>query len=389
MLRLSVLLALLGLIACSAPATRSVGKAPVANDDTEPAQPEPAGKTADPELIEDDEPEPDPPAAKPTPKAPAKSAPVVVKPKPHPLAGLTDKELEARLLKSPASLGSMSIGRPGSGALFNGKQMPKGKGWKIVNPRETWGTAETIDALVRCITIVNKKHPKTPPLRIGDISDRDGGHLVPHLSHQSGRDVDAGYYYIDKSRWYAKAGKRNLDVPRTWTLIKAIITESDIERIFMDISIQRMLKAYAAKQGEDPAWLDSIFGGPLSNDRPIIKHISGHATHVHLRFYNPIAQETGRRMYKLLLAHNKIKPPTYYIKHRARRGDTLSRLARRYKTTVRTLKRANGLRSSRIYRGRTYRIPRKGGVAPVGVVRVPPRRLPPKKSTAKASTAAR
>jgi penicillin-insensitive murein endopeptidase len=200
------------------------------------------------------------------------------------------------------------------------------------------------------------------------------------VSHQSGRDVDAGYYYTDASKWYSRAHKKNLDCARTWTFIRALITKTDVQAIFMDRSIQHLLKQYALSIGENPAWLDSLFGGPLSSDRAIIRHISGHKTHVHIRFYNPIAQRTGLRVYKMLLAHHKIEPPTYYIKVKVRRGWTLSKLARRYKTTVRALKRANRLRSTRIYAGRRYKVPRKGGVASVGELVIPPRRLPPTKS---------
>src|SRR5690606_18662768 len=91
---------------------------------------------------------------------------------------------------------------------------------------------------------------------------------------------------------------------------------------------------------------------------------------------NPIAQETGRRIYASLIKHKKIKPPTYYQHYKAKRGDSLIRIAKNNRTTVDALKRANGLRNSRIFAGRSYKIPRRGGVAMPAKLVLPARRTP-------------
>lgn len=310
-------------------------------------------------------------------------APIVVQPAqperaPHPLADLTDDELETMLVNDPTSLGSISLGRTSGGALFNPVTVPPGPYWKIVNRSQTWGTTETVEQLAHCIERVNQQFPNTPPLHIGDISERDGGHIRPHISHQSGRDVDLGYYYTTAREWYVRGDATNLDLERNWALIRSMITETDVQRIFIDRAIQKLLRDHALSIGEDAAWLDRIFGGGSSTESPLIMHEDGHDTHLHVRFYNPIAQETGRRMYRLLVAHKKISPPTYYIQHKVRRGDTLGRMARTYSTTVEVIKKANGLRSTRIIAGRSYKIPRRGGVtAASSPLVLPPRRLPP------------
>ncbi len=46
-----------------------------------------------------------------------------------------------------------------------------------------------------------------------------------------------------------------------------------------------------------------------------------------------------------------------YIKHKVRRGESLSLLAKRYHTTVKAIKRANRLRSNRLRKGRIIKIP--------------------------------
>ncbi len=48
--------------------------------------------------------------------------------------------------------------------------------------------------------------------------------------------------------------------------------------------------------------------------------------------------------------------PSYALTYRVRRGDTLDRIARRYKVSVKTLKRENGLSTSRLRPGRKLRI---------------------------------
>jgi LysM repeat protein len=111
----------------------------------------------------------------------------------------------------------------------------------------------------------------------------------------------------------------------------------------------------------------------------LIRHAPGHATHLHVRFYSPRAQESGRRLYSSLARKGLLRPAVSFVRHRVRRGQTLIRLARRYRTTPKAIRRANGLRSNLIRVGRVYKIPRRGGVPrpPAGPIVVPPRRLPP------------
>lgn len=309
---------------------------------------------------------------------PAAEAPPAPEREPHPFADLPDQVIEQMLDEDPASLGSVSIGRPAAGRLMGAVPMPEDEAWVVVNPVETWGTQETVDYLAHNIRRVYEQFPDTPPLPIGDIGRKEGGHLRPHLSHQSGRDVDVGYYYVNGADWYTPVTQDNLDFARTWAFVKSIVVESDVQAIFMDIRVQRMLRDYALEIGEDPAWLEQLFGGGTSQLRPLITHEPGHRTHIHIRYYNPIAQETGRRLYHALLQRKLIEPPTYFVHYKAKRGDTLITIARRFQTSVAALKRANGLRSSRLYAGRTYKIPRRGGIKPPpGPLSIPERRLPP------------
>jgi len=296
----------------------------------------------------------------------------------HPLDDWPPEKLEKAVVEDLAALGPMSIGSPNAGILLNGVQMPPGDHYELVDPPHAWGTQETIDSLLRCIRKVNDQHPGSPPLYIGHISARRGGRLSPHVSHQSGRDVDVSYYYRKASqRWYRRARSSNLDLPRSWTFVRALLTETDVQLILIDASIQRLLRLHATRIGEDTAWLQSVFRGGPKGERAIIRHARGHATHIHIRFYSPIAQETARRAYPLLVKHGVIESVAHYVRHRVRRGETLGKLARRYHTTVKAIMRANGLRSTVIRAGRTYLIPKPTEEAPtLPPVAIPPRRLP-------------
>jgi penicillin-insensitive murein endopeptidase len=301
---------------------------------------------------------------------PASAAPV-------PFADLTDADLAARLRTDIGALGSMSIGQAHGGVLVAGVQMPAGANWELVSPGLAWGTRETVDALEHAIDAVATRFPSTPKAFIGNISANRGGHLPPHVSHQSGRDVDLGYYLSEGHRWYATANGSNLDRPRTWHLVRTLIAESDVDLILIDIGVQRTLKSYAREIGEDPAWLDQIFQVGGKSQRPIIFHAKGHATHLHVRFYSPVAQELGRRAYRVLLARHLIAPPTLYVTHTTKAGETLSHLALRYKVTPEAIKKANALANDLVRVNKAYRIPQTGGVPMPGRVALPVRRAPP------------
>ncbi|WP_437936745.1 LysM peptidoglycan-binding domain-containing protein [Sorangium sp. So ce341] len=296
-----------------------------------------------------------------------------------PLAAMTEAQIEELLAKDPAALGPMSVGATNAGALFNGVRMPESDRWELVDPGHAWGTRETIDALDRAIAEVHRQFPGSPKLYIGHISARDGGRLSPHKSHQAGRDVDISYFLDARHRWYQRATAANLDRERTWAFVRALITETDVELILIDSSVQRLLKEHALKIGEDKGWLDEVFQYGSRKPRPLIRHARGHANHIHIRFYSPVAQESAVRAYPLLVKRGAIKPTAQYVRHTAKKGQTLGSLARQYGTTVEAIKRANGLRSTAIQAKRVYNIPRpsSGPAAPPKHVVVPPRRLPP------------
>lgn len=297
-----------------------------------------------------------------------------------PLAGLSETELRRRVKDDLPSLGSISYGPPNRGRLINGVQMQVGPHHQLTAPTCAWGTEETVKGLTKAIDKVYEKYPSEEKLIVGHISSKFGGKLKPHKSHQSGRDVDVSYFYKETKSWYAVANEKNLDRERTWAFVKALLTEARIEMIFIDSSLQKALKDYAVSKGEDQEWLDEIFQYGGKSRWPIIRHIRGHATHIHVRFLSPEAQANAAIAAPYLprrakatsddteLASTKGAKPgsktkgedgTTYVMHKARNGDTLDSLARKYGTTVAAIREANALRGNAIKMKHTYRIPVK------------------------------
>ena len=157
--------------------------------------------------------------------------------------------------------------------------------------------------MVACITdavaFVDSQKPGGVRLVVGDMSAEHGGYLRPHRSHQSGRDVDLGFYYRWGEAWYVKATRKNLDIPRTWLLVKGLLTKCDVEYMFLDLSVQQWLKQFALRSGEDEAWVATVFRRRRSLPG-VVRHAWGHRTHVHVRIRATDSVARGERIEPLL-----------------------------------------------------------------------------------------
>lgn len=286
-------------------------------------------------------------------------------------ADLDDAELEKTWENEPERLGALSIGFAGAGRLVNGVPFPEGPLWTILDPSRAYTTEEIVEYLSAAIAEVNDAFDETPRLRIGHISRKGGGRLRPHSSHQAGRDVDLCFYELEKP---TARGDR-FDLPRNWALLRALVTNGDVQFILVDKRLQKKLFEYAVSIGEDREWLDSLFrAGPES----LMIHARRHRDHFHVRYFSPRAQELGRRVHPLLAKGG----PGLKAVHRVQKGENLKILARRYETTISAIRRANGLGGLHLRSGMTLQIPlgRSCPKCPLPPkVVVPPRRLPPSK----------
>jgi penicillin-insensitive murein endopeptidase len=297
---------------------------------------------------------------------------------PAALLDLNDDDLMAVIAADPTSLGSLSIGTPGRASLYNSVALPPNPHWQIAPNADSYATTETIAFLHAAIDTVYDLFPETPPIMIGDISAATGGHLKRHRSHQGGRDVDVGFYYKSgTTQWFLPASPANFDLARNWALVRSLVTRTDVEMILLDVRVQRMLYKYALGLGEDKDFLDHVFACSRGLRDAIVQHVVGHRTHYHVRFYNAVAQELGRRAHPLLVDMNLMKPATYTAACVVKKGQTLGQIARRYGVSVRAIQQANGMRTAALTAGRVYQIPMRGSAAPATQpIVVPHRTLP-------------
>ena len=219
--------------------------------------------------------------------------PVTIRPERHPLDGLSAAELHNLARTTPDKLGPAIVGRPNRGKLWNPVRLESGPGLEVVTDERNYATSATVRSIRAAVAEVERAFPGSV-LRIGDLSGRRGGYIRPHRSHQAGVDADIGFYYRTPTKWYTKANASNLDRERTWAFVKALIAEGSVEYLFVDRSIQVLLRDYALSIGESREFLDALFETPAKRDT-LIRHTWGHLTHFHVRFIDPVAEETGRR----------------------------------------------------------------------------------------------
>ena len=136
-----------------------------------------------------------------------------------------------------------------------------------------------------------------PAKRAHRQAARHGGYVRPHKSHQSGRDVDLGFFYdADAGSTHIRDRRPVMDAALNWSLLRELVTRADVQVVLVDRRIGTFLHDYALSIGEDPAWLRSLFVGP----QPLIQHARRHRDHFHVRFFSPRSQELGRRVQPLL-----------------------------------------------------------------------------------------
>jgi penicillin-insensitive murein DD-endopeptidase len=196
---------------------------------------------------------------------------------------------------------SVSGGQPNRGWLLDGRRIAdEGDGFVT---HEQWrsrglrfGTDELLDLLIHVARTIA---PLTAPIRLGiaDLSRLGGGPADPyHRSHQSGRDVDLLLYLIDETgRPYessmmralgddgvaADGSKHRLDVPRTWQLIRALISapERNVQYLFLYEPLSLLLLDHA-RSIDEPPWLVDLA-------RIALLEPSGapHNDHLHVRVF--------------------------------------------------------------------------------------------------------
>ncbi len=194
----------------------------------------------------------------------------------------------------PRLFGSASLGTPTRGSLWGGVELRESDDIERAGGYP-WGTETAVRSIERAAREVRRCHPGSPRLVVGDLSRQHGGWLRPHRSHQSGLDADVGYFHRGPSTWYQRVAAATFDAPRTWTLVRALIEGGNVDTLFIDASVQRLLRAHIETLPEAERGPENLFTSPTRREA-LIRHAWGHATHLHVRFRDEGATRLGARL---------------------------------------------------------------------------------------------
>lgn len=279
---------------------------------------------------------------------------------PEPPASPSKAELE-RL----ARLGAMSVGLPNTGYLVNGVRMPASDDWVVTMPSHGYATEETIRQLSYCISATRAAYPDSPRVMLGSLSAANGGKLPPHKSHRSGRDADVYFFRKPGAQWSKAATQEDIDLPRTWSLLRCFVTQADVDMVLVDRRVQGWLSSYALSIGEPPEWIDQLFKDRPRTKSAIVRHVPGHVAHMHVRFVSAHARHLGVKNYQALVRAGLVKERVEEVRHTVAKGDTLLGLAKRYDLHVAEIAALNRLKGTVIRLGQVLIV--KRGVAIEGV----------------------
>lgn len=197
-------------------------------------------------------------------------------------------------MTSSSSADGQSIGQPWNGTLHDATQFPEGDGYVIRRPQRSFGTRSAVAYVAAVVHDVRDEFPDRHVLAIGDFSQEHGGAITEHRSHQTGRDVDIGLFYVTKPasypREFVKATEDNLDCEATLALIERFAAtahkDGGVQVMFLDYEVQGILYHWGLDHGVAEAKLDRLFQfahGRGSSDG-LVRHYPGHENHVHVRF---------------------------------------------------------------------------------------------------------
>lgn len=208
-----------------------------------------------------------------------------------------------------------SFGDHGSGRLLEGTMLrDTGVGYAVPSAwrgrAALYTTAQIELTLTRSFALVQRLYPGSlAPL--GDIARKGGGAAPGHGSHRSGRDVDIFFYAIDGHghplphgeamlkfapsgraiAWSPALGRKPpalplpvawFDVPRTWALVRALLTDSaaEVQWIFIQRDLAKLVIHQAEQEGEQP---DLVARAHELMKQP--GDSAPHDDHMHVRFY--------------------------------------------------------------------------------------------------------
>ena len=194
---------------------------------------------------------------------------------------------------------SVAVGYPNRGLLRFGERINDDRDLvvKVGSQDSRHGTGELVRMIERAAHEVAFRYPRAR-LTVGDLSRPGGGRFRPHVSHQNGRDVDLGFYMLDRrstpvnAHVFVRLNNRAMgiqwgelykfDAARNWALIESMLSHptTDIQHIFVANAIKRRLIQQALKEGANP---EVLMRAKRVITQP--RHGAPHRSHFHVRIY--------------------------------------------------------------------------------------------------------
>ena len=203
---------------------------------------------------------------------------------------------------TPAVLASKSSGLPWQGSLEDGVFLNESTNVRHVDAQRCafWGTRRLVQMVERTAARVAQTAPGAR-LTVGELSLPEGGDIVGHSSHENGRDIDLGFYFVDDAGEPAEPGRLvdvrrdgtarwqgqtlHFDVARNWKLLESLLLdpEADLQLALINARIRTMLLNEAQRQDVSRDMLvraARVMVVPRRGEHP-------HLNHFHVRIFCP------------------------------------------------------------------------------------------------------
>lgn len=160
-----------------------------------------------------------------------------------------------------------------------------------------YGTWQLVQLLERAAFGVARRAPGSR-LSVGEMSAQTGGNIAGHASHESGRDVDLGFYMLDvaarpyEAFAFSQFDAQGLgikpnqglrfDVRRNWELVARLVTDGEarVQYIFVAPTIRQLLLNEGKRLKAPQGVLDRAARVMV---KPSGTHL--HDNHFHVRIY--------------------------------------------------------------------------------------------------------
>jgi LysM repeat protein len=188
---------------------------------------------------------------------------------------------------------AISVGAPHDGKLENAIQFPANEQlYKRRAPNIMWCASYMAEHLQWAIAKFRYTYEFEGDMVVADMSQRHGGHLEPHKSHQAGRDVDIwlptlkGVYKRDHLEKERKPFWPEVDWFALYGFLRALHETKAVHAVFLDYQLQPLVYEAAKLMGATDQELDEMITWPKGEHSrtSLLQHSAGHLQHIHVRF---------------------------------------------------------------------------------------------------------